>query len=85
MLWIRELRSQPSLRKPTVKIQYGPSHQPLPVVGIFSGSFTYKGKAMQPVYVIKGLQNNLLGLPTITAYSARTVGLVNSAFTWANA
>jgi hypothetical protein len=37
------------LSKP-VKVLYGPSHQPLPVVGIFSGSFTYKRKAtMQPL------------------------------------
>lgn len=50
------------------KILYGPSRQPLLVVGQFSGSFTYKGEAtIQPVYVIKGLKNNLLGLPTITA------------------
>ena len=55
------------LSKPD-KVLYGASRQPLPVIGQFAAQFTYKTKsATQQVYVIKGLKNNLLGLPTITA------------------
>ena len=50
------------------KILYGPSRQPLPVIGQFSGNLVHKGKvSTQTVYVIEGLKINLLGLPAITA------------------
>ena len=50
------------------KILYGPSRQPLPVIGQFSGNLVHKGKvSTQTVYVIEGLKTNLLGLPAITA------------------
>ena len=58
---------EPKLDTPD-KILYGPSRQPLQVVGQFKGTFTHKGKqSQQQVYVIKGLKTNLLGLPAITA------------------
>ena len=53
---------------PPKKSLYGPSRQPLDCIGQFSGKFYYKGKTTtQPVYVIRGLKSNLLGLPAITA------------------
>ena len=46
----------------------GPSTQPLTVLGSFAGDFNHKQrKSKQVVYVVKGLQNNLLGLPAICA------------------
>ena len=53
---------------PPKKSLYGPSRQPLDCIGQFSGKFYCKGKTTtQPVYVIRGLKSNLLGLPAITA------------------
>ena len=50
------------------RILYGPSKQPLKVLGQFQGKFTYKGRdSQQQVYVVDGLKTNLLGLPAITA------------------
>lgn len=50
------------------KILYGPSRQPLQVVGQFMGNFSHKGRVVQqPIFVVEGLKNNLLGLPAITA------------------
>jgi len=47
---------------------YGPSKQPLKVLGSFEGKFTHRDTvATQEVYVIEGLKTNLLGLPAITA------------------
>ena len=58
---------KPQLHTPD-KILYGPSRQPLQVLGQFLGSLAYKAKqSQQQVFVVKGLQTNLLGLPAITA------------------
>ena len=52
------------------KILYGPSRQSLQVVGRFTATLTHKDKSAQhQVYVVKGLNNNLLGLPAITSLS----------------
>ena len=59
------------LVKPS-KLLRGPSNQPLPVVGEFIGSLAYEGKSEKhQIFVVKGLKNNLLGLPAI-----RSMGLV---------
>ena len=53
---------------PSTKILYRPSRQPLHCIGQFAGKFSHKGKAAtQPVFVVKGLKSNFLGLPAITA------------------
>ena len=52
----------------STKVLYGPSQQPLHCIGQFPGKFSHKGTAAtQPVFVIRGLKSNLLGLPAITA------------------
>ena len=62
-----QLLKKDKLSKPE-RILYGPSRHPLPVVGQFRGHFAHKGKTTtQPVFVIRNLKNNLLGLPTMTA------------------
>ena len=54
------------LRKPSKKL-FGPSHQALEVVGEFTGKISAGGTTHEcDIYVIKSLQNNLLGLPAIT-------------------
>ena len=59
------------LVKPS-KLLQGPSNQPLPVVGEFIGSLAYEGRSKKhQIFVVKGLKNNLLGLPAI-----RSMGLV---------
>ena len=46
---------------------YGPGHKPLSVRGKFISTLLYKERAVQqPVYVVEGLQKDLLGLPAIT-------------------
>ena len=51
---------KPKLNIPD-KILYGPSRQPLQVVGQFKGTFAHKGKlSQQQVYVVKGLKTNPL-------------------------
>ena len=58
---------KPHLHTPD-KVLYGPSRQPLLVQGRFLGNLVYKTKSSQQhVFVVKGLQTNLLGLPAITA------------------
>jgi len=53
------------LRKPDISL-YGPDHSQLKVLGMLPVSLSYKDHScMQPVYVIDGLKNNLLGLPAI--------------------
>lgn len=52
--------------KPPNKKLFGPTHQPLAVIGEFRGKLsvgpnTYEGD----IFVIRGLKNNLLGLPAI--------------------
>ena len=55
----------PKLKTPQ-NLLYGPSRQPLDCIGEFQGKFAYDSKSVtQPVYVVKGLRNNLLGLPAI--------------------
>lgn len=47
---------------------YGPSRQPLEVIGRFEGELRHKGrKTNQSIFVVKELQTNLLGLPSIIA------------------
>ena len=56
----------PHLEEPS-KVLYGPGHKPLSVRGKFISTLAYKERAVQqPVYVVKGLQKDLLGLPAIT-------------------
>ena len=53
---------------PPKKPLYGPSKQQLNCIGQFKGKIRYKGKySSQTIFVIKGLNSNLLGLPAITA------------------
>ena len=57
--------SNRTLEKPS-KVLYGPNHQPLDVIGQFTTTLTHKGKSTeQPVFIVKGLTTNLLGLPAI--------------------
>ena len=58
---------KPKLNTPDKQL-YGPSRQPLKVLGQFKGTFSHKGTTtQQQVYVVDKLKRNLLGLPTITA------------------
>ena len=62
----RTLRG-PKLTSPK-KTLCGPARTPLEVVGQLEGQLSYQGKTTnQPVYVVKGLKINLLGLPAILA------------------
>ena len=55
-----------TLTKPT-KILYGPAGRQMKVLGQFTGTLSSKDKQVnEPVYVIRGLRTNLLGLPAIT-------------------
>ena len=52
--------------KPTQRILYGPDKKPLSVLGELAVSLQYNGRrSTQPVYVVEGLQENLLGLLAI--------------------
>lgn len=52
------------------KVLLGPSRQPLEVLGQFKCDLSYKGRcSQQQAFVVKGLRNNLLGLPAITAFN----------------
>ena len=56
-----------SLCEPT-KVLRGPANSHLSVMGQFSGKLSYKqSKCQEEIFVIKGLQHNLLGLPAIKA------------------
>ena len=58
-----------SLQEPT-KILRGAANSHLSVIGQFTGSLVYKQtNCLQEIFVVKGLQNNLLGLPAIKALS----------------
>lgn len=47
---------------------YGPSYQSLKVLGQFKGQLTVKDQSYQEIiFVVRGLKNNLLGLPALTA------------------
>lgn len=64
-----------SLPKPhkTTKRLYGPDRQPLNVLGELPVTLSYKGRSCaQPVYIVKELQHNLLGLPAIQALNLLT-------------
>ena len=57
----------PKLQKST-KILRGPNCTPLEVIGEVTMKLTYKGKSCNHrIFVIRNLQNNLLGLPAIKA------------------
>ena len=52
--------------KSTQRILYWPDKKPLSVLGKLAVSLQYRGRrSTQPVYVVEGLQENLLGLPAI--------------------
>ena len=54
--------------KESTKVLYGPAHQPLKVLGQFSGTLSNGHvSSMQTVFVVKDLKTNLLGLPAINA------------------
>lgn len=60
------------LKKPQLsassKCLYGPSRQPLQVIGQFTGTLSHKGNSIShSVYVVKQLKTNLLGLPAISS------------------
>ena len=58
----------PSPLEPTSLALFGPGRAPLNIVGQFSSSLAYNGRTSQHiVFVIKSLQNNLLGFPAIVA------------------
>ena len=53
--------------KPT-KILHGPAGQPIKVLGHFTRTLSSKdNRVPEPVFIIRGLWTNLLGLPAITA------------------
>ena len=57
------------LKKPQ-KLLYGPAMSPLTVLGQFTANLTYNHvTCKQKIFVVKGLKNNLLGLPAITSLS----------------
>ena len=50
------------------RVLFGPDHTHLDVLGQFSQTLAYgERKSKQQVFVVKGLKNNLLGLPAIKA------------------
>ena len=54
--------------QPTSRLLYGPTRQPLKVLGQFQATLARSQKATtQTVFVIDALQTNLLGLPTISS------------------
>ena len=63
----QSLSHPPALNAPD-KVLYGPSRHPLQVRGQYKWHLSYKGKTCeQQVFIVRGLKNNLLGLPAITA------------------
>ena len=55
------------LQRPT-KVLYGPAYQALEVLGHFEGRLCVKDRShVETIFVVRGLKNNLLGLPTLTA------------------
>ena len=52
--------------QPATKSLYGPANQALKVLGQFKGNLAHKEHSLlEPVYVVRGLRNNLLGLGAI--------------------
>ena len=67
---------QPKLGPPS-KALFGPAHQKLDVMGEFTGQLKHGRRyTRQKVYVIPGLETNLLGLPAVT--HLRLVSRVNA-------
>ena len=63
----QSLSHQPPLNTPD-KVLYGPSHKPLQVRGQCYCYLSFNGRSSkQQVFVVDGLNNNLLGLPAITS------------------
>ena len=61
-----------TLRKPGTSL-CGPDRTPLKVLGEALLTLTYKGRCCtQPVYIVKNMKNNLLGLPAIKALNLFT-------------
>ena len=57
----------PTLNKPS-KGLYGPARRTFDVVGQFTVTLEHeRSNSQQVVFVVKGLRNNLLGLPAIIA------------------
>ena len=55
------------LQRPT-KAMCGPAYQSLKVLGQFEGQLSAGGQShKETIFVIQGLKNNLLGLPSLTA------------------
>ncbi len=60
----KELRAG-ALEKPS-KVLYGPSCRSLDVLGQFTATLQHGDySSTQPIYVVRGLKSNLLGLPAI--------------------
>lgn len=58
---------------PPVKRLCGPSHQPLNVLGKFSGTLSCNDKSStHTIYVLRNLKTNLIGLPAITSLRMAT-------------
>ncbi|KAL5494299.1 hypothetical protein EMCRGX_G015600 [Ephydatia muelleri] len=54
--------------KTSSKILYGPGKQPLDVMGQFVAKITFKNAhSQEPIFVVRGLNSNLLGLPALRA------------------
>ena len=69
----QQLSNPPQLNAPD-KALYGPSRRPLQVLGQCQSDLTYNGRSCrQQLFVVEGLQNNLLGLPAITALNLITL------------
>ena len=59
--------------KPPTKKLHGPDRQPLKVRGEIHATLSYRGRqCIQPVFIVKHLQHNLLGLPAIQALQILT-------------
>lgn len=63
----QKLPHKPQLNTPSKTLR-GPSSRVLEVAGQFKSNLKHKNnESVQEVYVVKGLKNNLLGLPAITS------------------
>jgi ribosomal protein L44E len=63
----RKLQNSPPLKKPDKRL-LGPSRNPLKVIGQIETELNYKNKTIKHhVYIVRGLNTNLLGLPAIKA------------------
>ena len=70
---MNSLRISPQEQRNSQKRLFGADRKPLEVVCEFVACLTHNGQsAKQPLYVVKRLQNNLLGLPAIKALNLLT-------------